>query len=276
VTGRHRAPIQRTAARNVTVAVTGLAILSVPASAVAVEAAPDEAFNLIAECETGGRNVMNYINDATHTASGPWQITNTTWRAYGGTEFAPTAMQATPAQQLVVARRIQAANPSWSDWDESRHCWGPRMPAAMRGEDVTEIDLAGSAPVAPAPVPEPTVAEPTGTLTYTVRSGDTLSRIAAATGHTTAELAGWNSLANPDVIMPGQVIQLGPTVTAVRTYTVQKGDELRKIAAENHTTVRALAQINHLADPDLIQPNQVLLVDADGTNNLLGALPKVP
>jgi hypothetical protein len=35
---------------------------------------------LIEHYESGGRNVMNYINDAWHTAGGYWQITNTTWR----------------------------------------------------------------------------------------------------------------------------------------------------------------------------------------------------
>lgn len=43
--------------------------------------------------------------------------------------------------------------------------------------------------------------------TYTVKAGDTLSAIAKAMGVTTAELAAYNGISNPDVINVGQVIR---------------------------------------------------------------------
>ena len=63
---------------------------------------------LIEHYESGGRNVMNYINDAWHTAGGYWQITNTTWRysAPGaGVDLAqyPTAITAPRDVQKAVA-----------------------------------------------------------------------------------------------------------------------------------------------------------------------------
>jgi LysM repeat protein len=272
VSGKHRAPVEHNTVRNVTAVATGVAILSTPTSAIAAASVPNEAFNLIAECETGGRNVMNYINDSTHTASGPWQITNTTWRAYGGTEFAPTAIQATIAEQLVVAQRIQAARPGFQDWNESKHCWGSRMPAALAGKDVTAVNVAGGQSATPPPVVTPAPAPapapvPASALSYTVRAGDVLERIAASTGYTVAQLASWNGLADPDRILAGQVLRLEPGEAPAKTgdtVTVQTGDELREIAAEYGTTVRDLAAINHLDNPDFILPGQVLSLGGQG------------
>ena len=49
--------------------------------------------------------------------------------------------------------------------------------------------------------------------------------------------------------------------SAQRTYTVQSGDTLSGIAARYGTTWQHLADINGLADPNLIYPGQVLTVD---------------
>lgn len=45
--------------------------------------------------------------------------------------------------------------------------------------------------------------------TYTVKAGDTLSKIAAATGKSVADLVAWNGLKNADAIEAGQVLRLG-------------------------------------------------------------------
>lgn len=50
--------------------------------------------------------------------------------------------------------------------------------------------------------------------TYTVKSGDTLSKIAAAWGVTVDALASYNNIKNPNVINVGQVIRNPVTVTA--------------------------------------------------------------
>src|SRR5207237_718099 len=77
------------------------------AAAAAARAAPDPApgvWDRIAQCESGG-------NWAINTGSGYYgglQMLGSTWRAYGGTQFAPRADLATRAQQIVVAERIRA------------------------------------------------------------------------------------------------------------------------------------------------------------------------
>lgn len=44
------------------------------------------------------------------------------------------------------------------------------------------------------------------------------------------------------------------------TYTVRSGDTLSSIAESHHTTWQALASLNHIQDPNLIRPGQVLRV----------------
>lgn len=75
--------------------------------------APHPALAIIEAHESAGRNVMNYINDATHTAGGFWQITNTTWR--GSAPLAgvnlrqyPTAISAPCPIQRAVASALFA------------------------------------------------------------------------------------------------------------------------------------------------------------------------
>ena len=60
---------------------------------------------------------------------------------------------------------------------------------------------------APQPPQTPTAAEPEY-RTYTVKSGDTLSEIAASFGVDWHEMARLNNLENPDLIFPGQVFKV--------------------------------------------------------------------
>ena len=62
------------------------------------------------------------------------------------------------------------------------------------------LKISGGAASAPAPAPS--------VRTYTVKSGDTLSGIAAMFGTTYQALAAKNGIANPNLIYPGQVINI--------------------------------------------------------------------
>lgn len=93
---------------------------------------------------------------------------------------------------------------------------------------------------------------------YTVQSGDTLWGIAQRFGTTVSALAAANEIANPDLIYPGEVLQIGGANS--NTYTVQSGDTLWEIAQQFGTTVSALAAANGIANPDLIYPGQVLVL----------------
>lgn len=122
----------------------------------------------------------------------------------------------------------------------------------------------GNSTPAPAPVPTPAPVIPQSQHTYTVQSGDNLSAIANKFGTTWQHLAQINNLSNPNLIYPNQVLvidgQSAPAPTPVQTYTVQSGDTLSGIASRYGTSYQNLAQLNGIANPNLIFAGQVLKV----------------
>ena len=80
--------------------------------------------------------------------------------------------------------------------------------------------------------------------TYTVKSGDTLYKIAQNYNTTVNELKSLNNLTS-NLLSIGQVLKI-PTTTTNNIYIVKKGDSLYKIARENNTTVDQLKRINNL------------------------------
>ena len=102
-----------------------------------------------------------------------------------------------------------------------------------------------------------------GADTYTVRRGDTLWGIARRYSTTVSALSSLNHIANPDLIYPGQELNLPRgAAPSAGTYTVRQGDTLWGIARRYNTTVSALASLNRIANPDLIYPGQVLRLPA--------------
>ncbi len=112
---------------------------------------------------------------------------------------------------------------------------------------------------------------------YTVRKGDTLSKIAAANGTTVSALVDTNGIANPDLIRIGQKLTIpgqdsgsgdsgeggsGSKASSGKKYTVVKGDTLAKIAASNGTTVSAIVKANKISNPNFIRIGQELLLGA--------------
>jgi LysM repeat protein len=141
--------------------------------------------------------------------------------------------------------------------------------------------LWGLSPTTPPPVTDSVTSTPVqpGTSgTYTVLPGDNLSTIAVRTGTTVAELVALNqgtfpSLAhNPNVIEIGWTLRLTgaaqpspktPPKPPQQVYVVQSGDNLSAIARlydDPKVTWQSIAQANHLANPDLIQPGEKLLI----------------
>ena len=99
------------------------------------------------------------------------------------------------------------------------------------------------------------------TNTYTVRSGDTLSSIAAKFGTSYQALASLNGIANPNLIYVGQVLRVnGSASTGSVYYTVRAGDNLSAIAARYGTSYQSIANLNGLANPNLIYAGQTLKI----------------
>ena len=95
---------------------------------------------------------------------------------------------------------------------------------------------------------------------YTVKSGDSLSEIAAKYGITYQKLANINGISNPSLIYPGQVLKIEGEPNKAVYYTVKSGDSLSEIAAKYGITYQELANINGISNPSLIYPGQVLRV----------------
>lgn len=99
------------------------------------------------------------------------------------------------------------------------------------------------------------------TSTYTVRSGDTLSSIAAKFGTNYQTLASLNGISNPNLIYVGQVLRVnGSASTGSVYYTVLAGDNLSAIASRYGTSYQSIAALNGLANPNLIYAGQTLKI----------------
>ncbi|QPK79753.1 DUF3235 domain-containing protein [Corynebacterium lizhenjunii] len=107
--GRHRAKKATTAHKlaATTVAFGTAATLLAPQAS----AAPDSDWDRLAQCESGGNWAINTGNGY----HGGLQFSASTWRAYGGGQYAPTANLATREQQIAVAERTLAAQ-GWGAW----------------------------------------------------------------------------------------------------------------------------------------------------------------
>ncbi len=97
---------------------------------------------------------------------------------------------------------------------------------------------------------------------YTVKSGDTLSGIAADNNTKTSTLAELNNISNPDVINEGQTILIPAENNneGRLEYIVKSGDSLWKIARMYGVSVPYLINLNRITNPDLIYPDQVIII----------------
>ncbi|VXB93020.1 Polysaccharide deacetylase [Exiguobacterium sp. 8H] len=113
-------------------------------------------------------------------------------------------------------------------------------------------------------IPGTTVTPPTTTVKYTVKSGDTLYKIATMYNTTVAKIAAANNITNVNSIYVGQVLIIpGTTVTPPTTtvkYTVKSGDTLYKIATMYNTTVAKIAAANNITNVNSIYVGQVLTI----------------
>ncbi|MBB4716222.1 LysM peptidoglycan-binding domain-containing protein [Streptomyces luteogriseus] len=163
-------------------------------------AADSGVWDRIAQCESGGDWHINTGNGY----YGGLQFAPSTWNAYGGTAYAPTADRASRSQQIAVATKVQRAQ-GWGAWPtcSARAGASGGAPAA---DPVTSTERA---PAKPSKVPERSTEHAdrgSSRGDYTVRRGDTLSGVAARHGTTWQRLYAANKAAiggNPDVIVPG-------------------------------------------------------------------------
>ena len=147
------------------------------------------------------------------------------------------------------------------DWREIAALNGITSPYVIYTGQV--LKLPGSSSGGETPAPDPT---PSGD-TYTVQTGDSLSKIGAKLGLNWRDIAALNGISSPYIIYTGQVLKLpgsaDDTPDASQTpdtYTVQKGDSLYSIGNRLGVSWSELAVANSIAPPYIIYAGQVLKV----------------
>ena len=98
-------------------------------------------------------------------------------------------------------------------------------------------------------------------ITYIVRRGDTLSSIARKYGGISwQDIAKFNELKNPNLIIVGQKLKIPMKVIQPSPYTVVRGDTLSKIAREYGYTVVEISKYTGIKNTNLILVGQVIRV----------------
>ncbi len=128
---------------------------------------------------------------------------------------------------------------------------------------------------APTSIP-PTQAPPATTTSYVVQPGDTLGGIALRFNTTIGTIAQLNGITNPNSIFWGQRLVIPssgnppppPTQSAsstvtpapARTYVVQPGDTLYRIALRFGISINQIIQANNITNPNRVFVGQVLVI----------------
>lgn len=108
--------------------------------------------------------------------------------------------------------------------------------------------------------------------TYTVKSGDNLSKIASQYGMSWKDLASINNIAGPKyIIYPGQVLKLSSSSQSSNnasrsTYTVKSGDTLSGIGQKLGVNWKSIASANNISSPYTIYAGQILTIPGEGGN----------
>ncbi|MFD7669126.1 transglycosylase family protein [Streptomyces sp. NPDC059788] len=226
--GKHRRPSK--AVRVATLAGVAGAAVAVPLMGATSASAAGNNWDAVAQCESGGNWSINTGNGY----YGGLQFTNSSWAAAGGTQYAPRADMASKSQQIAAAERLLAiqgpgawtcagghlgqgnanakadggSSQGGSSHKSHKSYKSERSYSAPQGTSRSEARKQGEdlARKTPAPQKKSTPkSNPEGN--YTVKSGDTLAKIAASHGKNWKSVYANNKSViggNPNLIFPGQ------------------------------------------------------------------------
>ncbi|MFE2430289.1 transglycosylase family protein [Streptomyces sp. NPDC059373] len=247
--GKHRrVRTSRFTRIGVTAGTAGAAIALPMVGATGAHAASVSTWDKVASCESTNNWSINTGNGF----YGGLQFTQSTWAAFGGTQYAARADLATKAQQIAIAEKVLAV--------QGPQAWpvcGPKAGLTKSSADTSSAPAASTATT-----PKKTTETKSSTASshssassastpskssggsYTVVSGDTLSKIADAKG----VAGGWQKLyaanksvvgGNPDLIFPHQVLTLGQKAAASTAHTSSSSTTEHKSTASATTSSAA-------------------------------------
>lgn len=122
-----------------------------------------------------------------------------------------------------------------------------------------------------------------GTKTYTVKNGDTLSAIASKHNMSLSSLLSKNDISASKVIFPGNKLKVSGSSSESKsqdskakakssssgsaTYTVKSGDTLGSIAVKHNMSLSSLLSKNNISASKIIFPGNKLKVSGSGSSN---------
>jgi membrane-bound lytic murein transglycosylase D len=163
---------------------------------------------------------------------------------------APVAPEVSPAATAVVPQREQGVV------HVVRQGENLTLIAKRYGVSLSELQAENSLQTATIVEGQRLRIPPPGT--HVVTRGETLSSISRKVGVSAAQLQAWNGIDDPEHIEVGQRLSIaGPNPNLWVTYTVVRGDYLKKIADQNGVTVEQIREWNGL-ESSVIQPGQRL------------------
>jgi len=245
--GRHRTPTTtgRTAAK---LAVTGI-VVGAPLTALAAPASAATAsqWDAVAQCESGG----NYSINTGNGFYGGLQFTLSTWAAYGGTG-AP--QNASKSEQIAVAERVLAGQGKGA-WPVCGTGLGAANPTPVQAQTrpAPAAPSTRTVPTAPAATPSRTVPSAPRVVAPSVVGQSTRATVGAGDADADADDS---TAAAPPATTPSH------RSAAARSYVVQSGDTLAKIAAAHQVRggYQAIFALNRgtIKNVNLIFPGEAL------------------
>ena len=205
-------PVRRPSTRRLLAGVAAASLLTAPLVALtgtAAQAASGSTWDRLAQCESTGNWSINTGNGY----YGGLQFSQSTWEGFGGGQYASRADLASRAEQIATAEKVLVGQ-GWGAWPACSAKLGltnaDKAGSAAADDEVSASRADSSASRSSDRAAAPASSSASGG-SYVVRSGDTLSRIAAAHGTSWQALHAANAAvigSDPDRLSVGTTLSV--------------------------------------------------------------------
>ena len=203
--GKHRKPSNT--ARNVARMAVAGAVVATPIAVSAPANAAD--WDSLAKCESSG----NWSANTGNGFSGGLQFTQSTWKAYGGGQYASNAKDASREEQIQVAEKVLQAQgtKAWPGCS-SKTSWssGSSDSSSSKSSSAKSSSSSDSSKKSSSSKQGKSSSVRSKGADYTVQQGDTLGKIAQKYGVKYQDVFERNSntLKDPNTIFLGQQLEI--------------------------------------------------------------------